>query len=64
MQNAKKFHCEDEVIWHQIVKTSGDSLIGFILEVDLKNPEELYDSHQDYPLAPTKETVIHKCLSL
>ena len=40
-------HIEDKVILNQILKTSEDSLIGFILKVDLDYPEELHDSHQD-----------------
>ena len=39
-------HIEDKVILNQILKTSEDSLIGFILEVDLEYPEELHESHQ------------------
>ena len=56
-------HIEDELILNQILETSEDSLIGFILEIDLEYPEELHDIHQDYPLAPTKETVPQDCLS-
>ena len=56
-------HIEDEVIVNQILNMTEDSLIGFILEVDLEYPEELHDNHQDYPLAPTKESVPQDWLS-
>jgi len=36
---------------------------GLILEVDLKYPEELHDSHNDYPMAPEKMTVSKDMLS-
>ena len=31
-----------------------DTKCGFIFEVDLDYPESLWDSHNDYPLAPEK----------
>ena len=37
--------------------------IGFILEVDLEYPQELHESHRDYPLAPTNEVVPEEWLS-
>ena len=33
---------------------SGNSPVGYILEVDLEYPEELHVLHNDYPLAPKK----------
>ena len=56
-------HIEDEVIVNQILNMTEDSLIGFIMEVDLEYPEELHEDHQDYPLAPTKESVPQDWLS-
>ena len=52
-----KDHPDDEIHLNQNLSTTEDSLIKFLLEVDLKYPEELQDNHQIYPLAPTKQTV-------
>ena len=40
-------HIEDELILNQILNMTEDSLIGFILEVDLEYPEELQDNQQN-----------------
>ena len=37
--------------------------VGYILEVDLEYPDELHESHNDYPLALEKLTVTNDILS-
>ena len=44
----------------EILDISIDSQLGFTSEVHLHYPEELYDDHRDFPLAPTKETISYK----
>lgn len=40
-----------------------DAEIGYILEVDLKYPEELHDLHNNYPVAPEKIEITPEMLS-
>ena len=42
---------------------SEKSTIGYLLEVDLKYPDELHELHNDYPLAPEKLAVCSDMLS-
>ena len=46
-----------------VMSISWKSSIGYILEVDLEYPDELHDSHNNYPLAPEKRAVSYEILS-
>ena len=52
--------CVDELDNMSINKKSD---VGYILEVDLKYPNELHELYNDYPLAPEKLTVTNDILS-
>ena len=46
-----------------VMSINEKSLIGYLLEVDLKYPDELHELHNDYPLAPEKLAVCSDMLS-
>ena len=46
-----------------VLSINKKSDVGYILEVDLKYPDELHALHNDYPLAPEKLTVTNDILS-
>ena len=46
-----------------IMSIDKKSDVGYILEVDLKYPNELLELHNDYPLAPEKQFVTNDILS-
>ena len=46
-----------------VMSISEKSLIEYILEVDLEYPDELHDSHNDYPLTPEQLAVSYEMLS-
>ena len=46
-----------------VMSISEKRLIGCLLEVDLKCPDELHELHNDYPLAPEKVAVSSDILS-
>ena len=45
------------------MNVKSNSSTGYILEVDLEYPQELHDTHNDYPLAPEKINIPKEWLS-
>ena len=54
---------EDEVASFNLDSTTKSDNYGYILEVDLKYPKHLHDSHFDYPLAAVKLKITKEMLS-
>ena len=54
LKNVDNFH---------VNSISENSSTGYILEVDLEYPEELYELHNYYPLDPEKLAVFYEMLS-
>ena len=50
----------DKFCLNSIGENSSD---GYILEADIKYPDELQKMHNDYPLAPEKLEIAHNMLS-
>ena len=44
-------------VLNDLITIGPDAEVGFILEVDLKYPDELHDLHNDYPLAAERKIV-------
>jgi hypothetical protein len=59
------FQCfySDEIKTLNVSSLQDDGDIGFIIEVDLKYPFELHDTHNDYPLAPKSFQIQSEMLS-
>ena len=57
------FLAQDEVASFDLNATPKSDDYGYILEVDLKYPEHLHDSHSDYPLAAEKLRITNEMLS-
>ena len=53
----------DNEIVNKILNKINNSLHDYFLEVDLDYPENLHDSHTDYPLAPEKLKIKDELLS-
>ncbi|KMQ83336.1 hypothetical protein RF55_20298 [Lasius niger] len=45
----------DDIANFDIMSVTSESLIGYILEVDLAYPQGLHDSHADLPFCPTRD---------
>ena len=54
---------EDEVESFDLDATTKSDHYGYILEVDLKYPENLHDSHSNYPLTAEKLKITKEMLS-
>ena len=59
----KDFQIDTNTQLSEILATSNDSNVGYIIEVDLEYPDALHNLHKDFPLAPTKEKIENGFLS-
>ena len=57
------FLSEDEVASFDLDATTKSDDYGYILVVDLKNPEHLHDTHSDYHIAAEKLKITKEILS-
>lgn len=58
-----RFMNKTEVENLDIVNIAPDADRGYIFEIDLKYPAKLHDTHNEYPLAPERQTVNDDMLS-
>ena len=58
-----KWLSDEEIDNFNILKISDYSENGYILEVDIKYPKELHNTHSDYPLAPENKLIDKSMLS-
>ncbi|XP_040069574.1 uncharacterized protein LOC120842509 [Ixodes scapularis] len=54
---------KDEIACLNIGDVPDDAPTGYILEVDLRYPHHLHETHSDFPLAPVKQSVPYDWLS-
>ncbi|KYN28157.1 hypothetical protein ALC57_02429 [Trachymyrmex cornetzi] len=50
-----EFQWVDDIERFDVMSVSSDSVIGYILEVDLEYPQSVHDAHVDLPFCPTRE---------
>jgi len=50
-----EFQWVDDIERFDVMSVSSDSIIGYILKVDLAYPQSVYDAHADLPFCPTRE---------
>jgi hypothetical protein len=58
-----RFLSEEEISQIDFANVPDDSDIGYAVECDLEYPDELHESHNDYPLAPEHMTITEAMLS-
>ena len=59
----KEFNWLKNIDEFDVMSISEKSPIGYLLQVDLKYPNELHEVHNDYPLAPQKHAISSDTLS-
>ncbi|XP_018378038.1 PREDICTED: DNA polymerase-like, partial [Trachymyrmex cornetzi] len=50
-----EFQWVDDIERFDVMSVSSDSVIGYILEVNLAYPQSIHDTHVDLPFCPTRE---------
>lgn len=60
--NNFKFLSAEEIENLNLEQIKDDNETGYILEVDLTYPEHLHEKHNDFPLAPEKNST--KCFTI
>ena len=50
-----EFQWVDDIERFDVMSVSSDSVVGYILEVDLAYPQNVHDAHADLPFCPNRE---------
>ena len=50
-----EFQWVDDIKRFDVISVSSDSVIGYILQVDLVYPQSVHEAHADLPFCPTRE---------